>query len=178
MRDIGDDPGRHFCRLQYKINLGGGDGASRHAVVLCGSGGLHHGHAAFAFDGLQSLGSVAAGARKNDADGAFALVLSQGPEEEIDGQAETARGGGCHQLKGAVQKGHVTARRDNIGAVWLDFHPVDHFKNLHSRVAPDQVGKEAFMVRGQMLDKHKGHVRIDIGGHAGEERFKGLQPAG
>ena len=106
------------------------------------------------------------------------LVLRQRPEEEVDRQALAARKARFQQLQRAVQKRHVAARRNDVSAVGLHHHAVLHLENLHARVTPDQVGEEALVVRSQMLHQHKGHVRIGVDWHAGEERLKRRQPPG
>ena len=81
-------------------------------------------------------------------------------------------------MQRAVQKGHVAVGRDDVGEVRLDRHPVLDLEDLHAGVAPDEVGEDALVVRGQMLHQHKGHTRIGVFGHAGKEGFKGCQPPG
>jgi hypothetical protein len=87
---IGDELGGHLGRRQLVVHQAGGDGAARHAVVFGGGGVLGHDHAALALDGPHAQGAVAAGAGEHDADGPLALVLGQGAEEEVDGQALAA----------------------------------------------------------------------------------------
>jgi hypothetical protein len=82
------------------------------------------------------------------------------------------------QLQGAVQEGHVAVRRDDVGAVGLDLHPVLNLEDLHAGVAPDEVGQDALVVRGQVLHQHKGHARIGVGGHTGKEGLERPQPPG
>ncbi len=57
-------------------------------------------------------------------------------------------------------------------------HPIHDLGHLHVRVAPDEVGEDAFVIRGQVLHQHKGHAGIDVDGHIGEESFEGRQSAG
>jgi hypothetical protein len=89
-----------------------------------------------------------------------------------------AGGGGFHQLERAVQKGHVAIGRDDVGAVGPDGHPVLDLEDLHAGVAPDEVAEDALVVRRQVLHQHKGHARIGVGGHAGEEGLERRQPPG
>ena len=167
--------GGHLGGRQHEVHQARGQGTLRHAGELGGLGGLGHHHAALALDGPDAQGAVAAGAREHDADGPLALVLGQGAEEEVDGQALAARRRRLQQLQGAVQEGHVPARRDDVGAVGLDHHPVLHLKDAHAGVAPDELRQEALVIRGQVLDQHKGHAGIRLGGHAREEGFKSPQ---
>jgi len=89
-------------------------------------------------------------------------------------------------LECAVNKGHVAVRRNDVGAVRQNLHAVFNFKDLHAGVTPDKVGKDAFMIRRQMLHQNKSHAgtsgelteTVGVGGHAGEKSFKGRQPTG
>ena len=85
---------------------------------------------------------------------------------------------GFQQLERAVQKGHVAVGRDDVGAVGLHHHPVLDLEDLHAGVAPDEVGEDALVVRGQVLHQDKGHAGIGVGGHAGKEGLEGRQPPG
>ena len=176
--DVGDELGRHLGRRQDVVHQARGDGAPRHAVVLRGFGVLRHDHAPLALDRPDTLRAVAAGAGQHDADGPLALVLGEGTEEKVDGQTHAAGSGLFQQLQRAVQEGHVPVGRDDVGAVGLDRHPVLDLVNLHPRIAPDQVGEDALVVRGQVLHQDKGHAGIGVGGHAGKERLEGRQPPG
>ena len=174
---IGHELGGHLGRRQHEVHQPCGEGALGHAGKLGGLRGLGHGHAAFALDGPQAQGAITPGAREHDADGPFPLVLGQGAEEEVDGETLTARCRRLQQLQGAVQEGHVPARRDDVGAVGLDHHPIPHFEDIHAGVAPDELRQEALVIGGQVLDQYKGHAGIRLGGHAREEGFKSTQPA-
>jgi hypothetical protein len=98
------------------------------------------------------------------------------PKEKVNGQAHAAGRGLFQQMQRAVQEGHVPFGRDDVGAVGLDRHPVLNFVNLHPGIAPDQLGEDALMVRGQVLHQDKGHAGIGVGGHGGKERLKRRQP--
>jgi len=102
----------------------------------------------------------------------------QRPEKEVDGQTLASGGGGLHQLERAVEKGHVAVGRDDVGTVRLNLHPVLDLEDLHAGVAPDEIGEDALVVRGQVLHQHKGHTGIDVGGHGGKEGLECLQPPG
>ena len=178
MGHIGDELGGHLGRRQLIVHQAGSQGAARHAVVFGGGGVLDHDHAALALDGPHAQGAVGAGARKHDANGPLALILGQRAEEEVNRQAPPAGRHRFQQLQRAVQKSHVAIRRDDVGEVGLHRHPILHLEDLHAGVAPDQVGEDALVVRGQMLHQHKGHAGIGVGRHAGEERLKRRQPPG
>ncbi len=139
---------------------------------------MRHDHAAFALDGPHPEGAVAAGAGKDNADGAFALVLGERAEEEVDRQALAARGNRFQQLQRAVEKRHVAIGRNDVGAIDLHRHAVLDLEHLHAGVATDEVGENALVVRCQMLHQHEGHAGIGSGGHAGEKRLERRQPPG
>ena len=178
VRGVSDELCRHLSGRQNKVHQAGGDGAVRHPVVFGGFGLLRHDHAALALDRPHPQSAVAAGAGEHDADGALMLILGQGAEEEVDGQALAVRRGRLQQMQRAVQEGHVAVGRDDVGAVGSDRHPVLDLEDLHLGVAPDQVGEDALVRGGQVLDEDEGHVAVGVGGHGGEEGFKGRQPSG
>jgi hypothetical protein len=68
--------------------------------------------------------------------------------------------------------------RDDVGAVDRHRHAVLDLEDLHAGVAPDQVGEDALVVRGQMLHQYEGHAGIGVRRHAGEKRLKRSQAAG
>ncbi len=105
-------------------------------------------------------------------------VLSKGAEEKVDRQALAARRDRLQQLQRAVKKGHVAIGWYDVGAVGLHHDTIGHLGNLHAGVAPDKFGKDALVIRRQMLHQYKGHARIFVVRHAGKEGFKGRQPAG
>ena len=178
VRGVGDQLGRHFGRRQCVVHQAGGDGAARHAFELGGFRVLRHHHAALALDRAHALRAVAAGAGQHDADGTLALVLCERAKEKVDRQALAARGGRFQQLQRAVQERHVAVGRDDVGAVGCYRHAVLDLEHLHAGIAADQVGEDALVVGGQVLDQHKGHAGFGVDRHAGEERLKGRQAAG
>ena len=75
---------RDSGRRQHKIRHAGGDGASRHAVVLRGSHFLSEGDAARGLDRLEAQRPIGCGSRQNDAEGFAAAVCRQGAEKKVD----------------------------------------------------------------------------------------------
>ena len=178
VRDVSDKLCWHFGRRQHIIHQSGGNGATRHAVVFGGFGILRHRHAAFGLDRSHALSPVATSAREYDADGPLVLVEGQGAEEKVNWKALAARFGRFQQLERAVYKGHVPVRRNSVGAVGLDRHTVRNLEDLHTGIAPDQLGKNALVVWSQVLHQDEGHAGIGVGRHAGKEGFKRRQPSG
>ena len=174
-RRIIDELGRHLGRRQHVVHQTGGDGAPGHAVVFGGFGVLGHDHPPLPLDGPHPQGAVAPRAGEDDADRPLQLVLGEGAEEEVDGEALAPRRGGLDELERAVQAGHVAVGGDDVGAVGFDGHAVRHLEDLHPGVAPDQVGEDALVVRGQVLDQDEGHPRVPVGGHGGKKRLEGGQ---
>jgi hypothetical protein len=96
-------------------------------------------------------------------------------EKVIDRHALPSGGNRFHEVEHTSKKGHITIRWYDIGAVHLNLHTIFNLGNLHACVASHQICKQALVVRGTMLDQDKGHARIGIGRHTGEEGFKGCQ---
>ncbi len=100
MTGIGHELGRHLGRRQLIVHQTGGDGAARHAIIFGRFRGLDHDHAAFALDGPNAQGAIAAGAGEDDADRPLMLILGKRAEEKIDRQPLTARSGRFQQTAG------------------------------------------------------------------------------
>ena len=83
------------------------------------------------------------------------LLLSQRTEEKVDREPNASSQCGFQQLQGAAHKRHIAIRWDDVSAIRLDYHSVLHLENLHPGIALDQLGKDAFMVSGQVLDQTK-----------------------
>ena len=66
----------YVFRVEDEIDTAGGHGATRHRVVL-GRIVLRKGNTALGFDRFQAECAVGGGSRKDDADGALALVLGE-----------------------------------------------------------------------------------------------------
>ena len=178
MGDISHELRRHFGGWQFKVHQAGGQRALWHAIEFSGGRALHHHHAALRLDFAHPLGSVAAGAREHDTDGALLLVRGQRGKQKVDRQAVPARCGGLQQLQRAIEKSHVTVGRNDVDAVGLHHHAIDHLKHLHAGAALDQFGEQALVVGVKVLHQHKGHAGLDIAGHAGEKCLDGRQAAG
>ena len=136
---------------------------------------MRHDHAAFSLDGPNAQGAVATGAGQHDADGAFALILGQRPEEKVYWQTQSALREGFQQLQGAVYKRHVAVGRDNVDAIGFYRHAVFDFNDGHAGAVLNKFGEQAFVVGCQVLNQNKGHAGVNVDGHAGKERLKSRQ---
>ena len=178
VRGVSDQLLRHFGRRHDVIDETRGNGAARHAVEFGRFGILRDDQAVLALDGANAKCAVGPGAGKDDPDGALALVLGEGAEEEVDGQTLSARRRGLEQLQRAVEQRHVVSGRDDVGAVRLHHHAVGHLMHRHLRVALDQIAEDAFVVGREMLHEDERHVRTAIGRQAREESLESGKTAG
>ena len=55
---------------------------------------------------------------------------------------------------------NVIFRRDHVNMVPLHLHSILDLHNRHRRVFAENLGKQTFVVRCQMLDNYKRHPRI------------------
>ncbi len=78
---------RDLRRRENEVGDPRGDRAARHAVVLRFGRILHDHQAAALLDRRQAEAAVAAGAGQDDAHGPVRVVLRQGLEQEVEGQA-------------------------------------------------------------------------------------------
>ena len=178
MGNIGDDLGGHLRRRQLVIHKAGANCAAGHAVIFGRCRVLGHGHTAFTLDCPYTKCAVRTCAGKHYADGAFMLIMGKRPKEEVNRQSLSAGSGWLHKLECAIEKSHVAIGWNDVGAVGQNLHPVFNLKDQHAGVTTDEVGKDAFVIRSQMLHQNKGHTRIGVGRHAGEEGFKCRQATG
>ena len=131
---------------------------------------LDHGHAASFLDRLETHGTVAAGARQNDADGSLILVLCQGTEEVVDGQPGAALIRRLHQVKSAVQDVQIFTWRDDVDVVGVDLHPILHLRDRHVGMSASYLGEGALVIGAEMLHQDEGQTAV--GGRVRQEGLK------
>ncbi len=129
---------RHLARRLDHIDHPGGDGAARHALILCRLRFLRDRHAGLGLDRSQPHGTVAAGPGEDDADGSWLLILRQRTEEIIDGQRHSLLRGRLHEMQGAVQNRHIGSARRHIDAIGLHLHPIRGLHHRHRRAFTEQ----------------------------------------
>jgi hypothetical protein len=74
------------ARWEDEVDDSSGHGAVRHAAVLRRSLILGERHPPRTLDRTKADGAIGPGARKNDADRSYSLVVGQGGQEGVDGQ--------------------------------------------------------------------------------------------
>ena len=105
---------RDLRHRKHEIDRAGRDRAARHAVIAGLVGILRDDQPAFLLHGLQPEAAVGAGARKDDADGARAVVLGQRVQQEVEGQARAVARLRLREMQGAVADGQIGSWRDDI----------------------------------------------------------------
>ena len=173
---IGQDPRWQFVHGRHDVRQPRVNRAARHPVEFGGGRILHQHHARLLFDGPQAQRAVGAHARKNNADAVVLLVLRQGTEEEINGQAQSSRRHGIQQVQDSAQDGHVFVRRDYIDAVRFDPGAVLDLDHFHAGCALEQLGHDPYASGVQMLHDDKSHPAIPR--HARQKLFQSLQSSG
>ena len=113
--DVGD--------RQHDVDLAGGDGALRHAVVFGVAGRLRDDDAARLLEPRDAGRAVGAGARQHDADRALAVRVGEGAKEQIDDDVAAARPVVLDQAERAVDHRQVVGRRNHVDVVALDAAP-------------------------------------------------------
>ena len=174
---------RHFEQRRWHLfdwqdvgGKAGGDGALRHAVVFRAGGFLHHADAASTQDGAQAQRAVGGGARKDDADGALALVFGQRAQEAVDRHTLAAYHFGHRELQQAAQYAHLAIGRDDVDVIRLNPHLVERLEHRHAGAALKDFGQKADMAGVKMGHQHEGHPGV---GRAGaKEGLEGFQTAG
>ena len=176
MPEIGEDFSGQLFRRGHQVGQPGIDGAARHAVEFGRGRLLHQGHAGLFLDGPQPHRAVRAHAGEDDTDAALLLVLGQGAQEEVDGQAQAAGRRRREQVQHPVQNGHVLVGGDHIDAVRLDPHPVPDLEYLHAGGALEQFGQDPLVGRVEVLDDDEGQAAFRR--HLPQELLQRLQSAG
>ena len=170
-----DQPIRNLGDRQDDVDLAGGDGAARHAVVLGILGQLRHDDAAVLLQAADAGRAVGPGAGEDDADGALAMRLGERAEEQVDDDMPAARPLRIGQRQRAVDHRQVVGRRNHVDVVALDLHPPVDLRHRHAgRQLQDRRGV-ALVLRRQVQDDDERHVRRR--GQALEQRLDRGQPA-
>ena len=145
-------------RRQDDVDLAGGDGARRHAVVLGVGRRLRDDDAAMLLQARDAGRSVAAGAREHDADRPLAVGLGQGAEEVVDDDVATAGARRLRQAELAVGHRQLVGRRDDVDVVALDLCQAGDLGDTHRRRGLQDRRGVAFVVRRQVQHHDEGHV--------------------
>ena len=136
------------------------DGAARHAVKFGRHGILHQNKATRRANLFQTIRAIAACARQNDSDRAFALIRRKGPEQHINRVAVAAFFGGLDHVQSAVLHRQIAVRCNDIDMVGLDPHLIDNLKNLHCGMGGQHLRHLAFAVRVKMKHHYEGSPAI------------------
>jgi hypothetical protein len=132
--------------------------------------GLSQREAAIFLDRLDPQRPVAADARQDNADGAVFLILRKGGKKRVDRAAMLSRGGGHGNSQRVPFQGQRGIWRDHMNLFGGERRLILRVNNMHRGVRPKQFDQHAFVVRVEMLHKHKGHA--GVGGHVVEEASK------
>ena len=117
-----------------------------------------------------------AGARKDDADRAFLLVIGQGKQKRLDGDLAAELTGRAVQFNDARAQRQVAIGRDDVDVVGLQRLLIPGLFYRHVRVPGQQRGHETFVPGIEVGDEHEGHAAV--GRHGVQKRLVGVQAAG
>jgi hypothetical protein len=153
-----DQPLRHLDGRQHEVDHAGGNGCTGHAVVRGVLGRLRQGDAAALLDAGKAHGTVAAGARHHDADGAFLVHFGHGAEEHVDGNVPTRDALARRHAQMTIVHRERHAGRNDVHVVRLDRHGLADLPYRHARGALEDFGGAALVLGRQMKDHHEGHA--------------------
>ncbi len=126
---------------------------------------------------METQRAVRAGAGQHNANGAALLVLRQGAEKDVDGEADVGPWRSFQEMQGAMLERHVPVRRGNVDQVGLQRHPIGSLTHWHSGTAAQELRQQTDMGGGLMRHHHKRHATVRR--HMTEKDLKGLQtPSG
>lgn len=142
---------------QHKIDNAGGDRVSRHALEL-GASVLREGDPTCGFDCLESDGSVGRCSGKNDSDRVALLILGERGQEKVDWQITRPTFSAWCKDENALVDDHLGIGRNDVNVVRRNPDSLASLAHRHRRMAAQQRGQHAFMVRIKMLDENECHA--------------------
>jgi len=166
---------RDLLRWQHAIDAARAHRAQRHAVELCRVRALAEDRAARLADFQDAARAVAAAARQDHRHGALSGILSERPEERIDGKRESVPRIPVAQQQPPLPDDHLLHRRQQVDGVGLDRHLVLGRADAHGRASRQQLIHEAPEVRREMLQDDEGHA--GIGGKLCEQPLERIEPS-
>lgn len=170
MREVFDQPRRHFLWLQHEIDKARRNRAVHHARVL--GLGLCQRQSAMLLDRPQPARSIAARSRQDDACGMDALILRKRGEEPIDDRA-MSRSPSQAQL--AVVDRQLYARGNDMDGSGCHQRAVLGGNDGQGREALKDLNQRTFAIGRQVHDHHE--AQRPLSAERGEEPLKRLQSA-
>jgi hypothetical protein len=161
MVEIMPELGRHRLDRQLEIHQPGLDRAAQHAVVRRGLCALYEHEAAMLLDRAQALCPVVAAAGEDDAGGVVALVLGERYEKAIDGGAVPGRLRQLGEAQSSTRDRQAGVLRNDVDLVWLDRDVAFDLMHRHGRHALQELGQDAAVVGGKMLNQNEGQAAVD-----------------
>ena len=166
---------RHPMWRQHQIDHAGIDGALGHPGIRRGCRILRDDDAALGFDEAQTRRAVRPGARKNDADRPFLLVLRERTEKDIDRAPLRARLARLARTEQVALELQGLIGRDDVDVVRLDRDLALHLDHRHLGMPAEQLGQVALARRIQVRDHDERHA--GVARHGIEQLFQRVQPA-
>ena len=136
-----------------------GPGASRHPIII-GFGDILRDDETTAFlDRFQAKTAVGAGSGKDHANGARAMLASQGIQQEVERKPRAVSRLRLRkpQRPFFVDR-EIDARRNDVDAVPFDSHAVCRQQDRHRCVARQQIHHHAVVARVEVLHDDEGHA--------------------
>ena len=148
-----------LCGAGHEIDRARRNGASGHAVIAGFAHVLGDDETAFRLHGFQSKTAVGAGSGKDHADRARSIFASEGIQKEVE---RKPRAVSCLRLRNPqralVVDRQIDARRNDIDALALDFHPVGRQQDRHRGMTRKQIHHHAVVAGVEVLHDDEGHA--------------------
>ena len=162
--------GRDLVQRQHEVDHAAAHGAAHHAVIFGAI--LRHRESALFLDGAQAERAVAAGARQDDAGGAFAVRLGERYEKAVDRRALEALLERRADLQAVVEDRQRRVGRYHIDVVGLDGGLVGDLDDWNLGHPREKGGEHALAVGIEVLDHDISQARARL-----EQRDKRLERA-
>jgi hypothetical protein len=111
-------------------------------------------------DCRQSLRTIAPRSGEYDAYCILTLVLGEREHESIDRSAVLTGGRGFGDAQATFSDGESGIWRDDVDMIGENSRAVGRLRHIHCRAVPDELGQDACVVGGKMLDQHERHPGV------------------
>lgn len=112
-------------------------------------------------DRAQALRPVVAAAGKDHARGVLALILGKRHEEAIDGGAVPGQLCWLREAQSSIRDRQAGVLQNDVDMIRLDSDVAFDLMHRHGRHALQELGQDAAVVGGEMLDQNEGQAAVD-----------------
>ena len=147
-------------RRQNEIHAVGGHGGLRHAGELRAGRLLSKRHATRGFDGLNARRAIRASAGKDYPDRPASTLVSQGPQEAINGHVSSRRLRTRGQLERPGCDDKIDVGRHDVYMVGFHSHAIGRLTDWHGGGSRKNLRQQAVVIWIEMLNEYDGESSV------------------